>query len=72
MMDIRDVYEAKNVSESELMRNRSRKDRYAKTSEKDLDKWVMLAVEVKLAVPNDELASERDTVHDGDLSLFLQ
>ena len=38
MMDIRDVYEAKNVSESELMRNRSRKDRYAKTSEKDLDR----------------------------------
>ena len=71
MMDIRDVHETKNVSESER-RNRSRKDRYAKTSEKDLDKWVMLAVEVKLAVPNDELASERDTVHDGDLSLFLQ
>ena len=71
MMDIRDVHETKNVSESER-RNRSRKDRYAKTSEKDLDRWVMLAVEVKLAVPNDELASERDTVHDGDLSLFLQ
>ena len=54
MMDIRDVHETKNVSESER-RNRSRKDRYAKTSEKDLDRWLMLAVEVKVAVPNDEL-----------------